>query len=136
MKCKKCGREIEHYIADAWNSCPGCHTRLMGFTDEMLPITIKILSEEVYMVLSKLRRLDERLDLFKQTETGHTDTQRLDFLLKYFSIIDVGYPVSAVCVNSDDLQDRLGDDMDRDADMRDVIDRAMGKGENEQLGRW
>ena len=62
MKCQMCNREIERYGASAWNSCPGCGTRLMGFSDEMLPDTIKILSGEVFAVLNKLKQLKERLE--------------------------------------------------------------------------
>ena len=67
------------------------------------------------------------LDRAAQGVSRASDKERLDFLLKYFSIIDVGdeHAVSAVSILFEDLEQRLGCGMDWDADMRDVIDKAM-----------
>ena len=89
--------------------------------------------DELGLVMQKL----PKWWIFKQitTETKHTDTQRLDFLLEYFSISDIGdeCAVSAVSIQSEDLEVRLGHGMAWEADIRDVIDRAMGEGERDEV---
>jgi hypothetical protein len=70
----------------------------------------------------------------------HTDTERLDFLLKYFEIDDVGdeFWVPGICIRSESLEQDLSwnpvpDDKGQPQshicgwqdDLRDVIDRAI-----------
>ncbi len=59
------------------------------------------------------------------------DTERLDFILKYFRIDDVGDEdyCPGVCIREEALADVLsiGVKLDWDDNLRDVIDRAINK---------
>ena len=58
-----------------------------------------------------------------------TDTERLDFILKYFNIEDVGDDdfMIGVRINSEPLEDILGNANGWDEPLRDIIDRAITK---------
>ena len=58
-----------------------------------------------------------------------SDTERLDFLLRFFSVADAGDDicVTGVVVCYEALEGALGFGMDFDDDLRDVIDRAIAE---------
>ena len=57
-----------------------------------------------------------------------TDTERLDFILKYFDVEDVGDDelYIGVRINSEPLEDALGFAKHWNESLRDIIDRTLG----------
>lgn len=77
--------------------------------------------------------IDMIIDAYYEVESKVpiTDTERLDFILKYFCIDDVGDEeyIPGVCINEEKLADELsiGIYLNWDDNLRDVIDRAIMK---------
>lgn len=77
MKCQHCKMDIDDEIMDGgvnindWSVCPNCGTRLMGFTDDMLHTVVKLVIIDVELVLTRLQRLDIRMEQIAHPEYLH-----------------------------------------------------------------